>query len=144
MPSLMPGTMVLWRKAMPAGAAATCLGCLAVGRRATTNDSAAAPSTPQGHIPTIISNGHDAGRFLRRGRKNQMRVPASGGCDRHCLGSVQPSKCRLWRRVARSLAGKTAPALRNDETALLMALHKTMNGIDRPLGLACQRIALLR
>jgi glucose/arabinose dehydrogenase len=123
------GDYVLWRKAMPAGAAAGA-SVASLSAAATTNDSAAAPSTPQGHIPTTISNDMTPGVSTAEA-KNQMRVPASVGAIDIVLGAFSRANVASGARRA-FFGGKTAPALRNDETALLMALHKTMNGIDRP------------
>jgi glucose/arabinose dehydrogenase len=123
------GDYVLWRKAMPAGAAAGA-SVASLSAAARTNDSAAAPSTPQGHIPTTISNDMTPG-VSAAGAKNQMRVPASVGAIDMAMGVFRRANVASGtRRVL--FAGKTAPALRNDETALLMALHKTMKGIEPP------------
>ena len=86
------GDYVLWRKAMPAGSAAGA-SVTSLSVAATTNDSAAAPSTPPGDIPTTISNDMTPG-VSAQAAKNQMRVPASVGAIDMAMGAFPPSKCR--------------------------------------------------
>jgi hypothetical protein len=123
------GDYVLWRKAVSPGAAAG-ESVASLSAAATTNDSAAAPSTVQGDMPKGISSGITSG-ITAPMATSQLPASATSGAIDIAMGAFRRANVASGtRRVL--FRAKIAPALRIDETALLMALHKTMKGIDLP------------
>ena len=58
-------------------------------------------------------------------------LAASAGAIDMAMGAFRRANVAPGTRRG-FIAGKTAPAPKNDETALLMALHKTTKGIEPP------------
>jgi glucose/arabinose dehydrogenase len=123
------GDYVLWRKAMPAGSAAGA-SVVPLSVAATGNDSATATSTVKGDMPITFSSGMTSGVSAPIAT-NQLPASASAGAIDMAMGAFRRANVAPGTRRG-FIAGKTAPAPKNDETALLMALHKTTKGIEPP------------